>query len=67
VASFSCPESGRPYLYTPPPAGRAPEIGEVLVTCPTHPEHRLVWTEAMQRSLEVERRAQARRRAESAH
>jgi hypothetical protein len=66
VASFSCPESGRPYLYTPPPAGRDPQIGEVLVTCPTHPEHRLVWTEAMQRYLEFQRRAEARHHAEGA-
>jgi hypothetical protein len=41
-----CPE-GDSFVYHPPAAGADPRVGDVIATCPNHPESRLVWTEGL--------------------
>jgi len=58
---FRCPADDG-YRYTPPAAGKDPEVGDVLVTCPSHPANRLTWTEQMAEEL-AWRRASAAQQA----
>jgi Tol biopolymer transport system component len=43
---FRCPK-GDSFQYKAPPAGTLPHIGDMLVTCPNHPESRMVWDKMM--------------------
>jgi hypothetical protein len=45
---FRCPVAG-PFSYHPPSGD--PAIGDVLVTCSSHPDHRLVWTARLAEDL----------------
>ena len=44
-----CPGNGQqcatPYVYTPPPAGEEPKVGDVIVRCPLHPDVCFTWDE----------------------
>lgn len=46
-AIFSCPKIGSggqtKYVYQPPQPGTQPNYREIIITCPHHPEHRIVW------------------------
>ena len=59
---FRCPVGGH-FTYTSPAAGD-PEIGDVIVTCPNHPENSIVWTESLASWLEHSREIAARHAAE---
>ncbi|MGD0110836.1 MAG: FecR domain-containing protein [Armatimonadota bacterium] len=43
---FRCPE-GDSYVFHPTPNRAYPKVGDVIATCPNHPECRLVWTEGL--------------------
>ncbi len=43
---FRCPE-GDSYVFHPTPNRAYPKVGDVIATCPNHPESRLVWTEGL--------------------
>jgi hypothetical protein len=47
---FRCPVGGE-FVYTPP-AASDPELGDLVLECPAHPEHTVVWNERLARSLE---------------
>lgn len=54
---FRCPSgeaSGRPipYVYTLPGRGQVPKVGDVLLSCPRHPECRILWNEDLVRKFE---------------
>ncbi len=51
---FRCPK-GDSYVFHPTPNGAYPKVGDVIATCPNHPECRLVWTEGMANGRDVER------------
>jgi hypothetical protein len=57
-----CPADGG-YQYNPPATGKDPEIGDVLVTCPSHPANRLAWTERTAQDLQWRRQSAAMRAA----
>jgi sugar lactone lactonase YvrE len=62
--TFCCPGSRllqvpAPYAYTPP-GGRQPKTGDLLVRCPRHSQHRIVWDEDLARELKAYRKAAAR-------
>jgi Tol biopolymer transport system component len=61
---FRCPDGGD-YIFHPTPNRAYPKVGDVLVTCPNHPESRLVWTESLAGMLR-ERLGIERLRAEQA-
>jgi len=42
AAMVQCPH-GDAYLYTPPAPGTQPKAGDVLLTCPKHPDCRVTW------------------------
>ncbi|MCE5198056.1 MAG: FecR domain-containing protein [Armatimonadota bacterium] len=48
---FQCPgmKGHRPtsYIYSPPPPGKSPIVGDVILRCPLHPSERCVWEEWM--------------------
>jgi tetratricopeptide (TPR) repeat protein len=54
-----CPE-GAPFTYTAPPAGEDPKIGDIVMSCPIHPDCRLVWDERQARMLSWRREAAVR-------
>jgi hypothetical protein len=64
-AMYRCPKgdvTGKPTVYTyNPPAGGNPRLGQVLLSCPFHPENRVVWDEGLQRRLDFNRKAVATR------
>lgn len=39
---LTCPKGGR-YVYKAPNPGKEPNYREVIITCPNHPEHRILW------------------------
>jgi hypothetical protein len=39
---FRCP-AGHPFTYTPPASGTEPEEGDVMLTCPSHPDIKATW------------------------
>ncbi len=61
--SLRCP-SGHPFIYTAPPAGQDPKIGDVLFACPAGHRWRSVWNKAQAERLASERRWVAKRRSE---
>ncbi len=58
---FRCPVAG-PFTYHQPIDDA--EIGEVLVTCSSHPDNQIVWTESLASRLEHSREMAARQAAE---
>jgi hypothetical protein len=44
AAMFKCP-LGDDYIYTPPAPGIQPKAGDVLLSCPKHPQLRITWAE----------------------
>jgi hypothetical protein len=50
-AMVKCP-GGDSYVYTPPPPGQAPKVGDTLLACPQHPEFSIVWERNDQGKLE---------------
>ena len=51
AATSKCP-MGDAYMYTPPAPGALPKVGDVLLTCPNHPEVEVVWEENEDGELE---------------
>jgi len=54
---YQCPKgdvTGKPtvYTYNPPPPHADPPLGHVLLSCPFHPENRVVWDRRLQRRLD---------------
>jgi Tol biopolymer transport system component/tetratricopeptide (TPR) repeat protein len=56
---FKCPQ-GPLFVYTPPAAGEDPKAGDVLITCPNHPDCRLVWDERQAWMLAWQRQSAVR-------
>lgn len=60
---FRCPQGDR-FTYTAPPAGEEPKAGDVLLSCPNHPDCRFVWDDQQARMLAWHRQSAARRARE---
>jgi len=60
---FRCPAGGS-FAYTPPPVGKDPQVGDVLVACTSHPEERIVWDKEMAQSAERRRQSAANQAVE---